>query len=280
MIDCHSHLTDNVFDDNIENILNEAHHAGISDVICVSTSMDDIQAVMKICSQSAESTSNNNIHCGLGIHPEYADIAQTSEAMEYIQQNSANVVCVGEVGLDFRPHIIGKSGTPGCEEAKEIQREVFRIQIQKAIELDLPLNVHSCAAGHHAIALLQELGATKVVMHAFDGKAHYAEAASQQSGFYFSVPPCVVRSPQLQKMVRRLPLDSLLLESDSPALPPVQGDINTPANIVVSCEQIAALKNIPIEEVATITYQNSLRLFNKIPSNSIQETINGCASCT
>lgn len=84
-------------------------------------------------------------------------------------------------------------------------------------ELGLAVNVHSRSAGHHAIALLQEAGVNRAVLHAFDGKAHYAEQGAAL-GYYFSVPPSVVRSPHMQKMVKRLPLDSLLLETDAPAL--------------------------------------------------------------
>lgn len=85
-------------------------------------------------------------------------------------------------------------------------------------ELGKAVNVHSRSAGHHAISLLEAEGATRAVLHAFDGKPHYAERAASALGYYLSVPPCVARSPSMQKMVKRLPINSLLLETDAPAL--------------------------------------------------------------
>lgn len=85
-------------------------------------------------------------------------------------------------------------------------------------ELGLSVNVHSRSAGHHAIRLLESTQARGAVLHAFDGRPHYAEDAAKRLGYRFSVAPIVSRSPSLQKMVARLPLDALLLETDAPAL--------------------------------------------------------------
>ena len=82
-----------------------------------------------------------------------------------------------------------------------------------------------------------------------------------EAGYGFSIPPSVVRSPQKQKLVRRLPLESLLLETDSPVLGPTHAERNEPANATIACQAIASLKGIPPETVARITTENAIRLF-------------------
>jgi TatD DNase family protein len=97
-------------------------------------------------------------------------------------------------------------------------------------------------------------------MHAFDGKIT-AAMAGIEAGFYFSVPPSIVRSPQKQKLVRHLDLDRLLLESDSPVLGPEREQRNEPCNVWLACEHIAMLKGVSAEEVAHITTSNARSLF-------------------
>jgi len=97
----------------------------------------------------------------------------------YLRDVGDRIVAVGEVGLDFSPHIIRANplNPPGLseEDLKKIQRDIFIRQIQVAMSLSLPVNVHSRSAGHHALDVLKECGARDVVMHAFDGKATYAK---------------------------------------------------------------------------------------------------------
>ncbi len=107
-----------------------------------------------------------------------------------------------------------------------------------ALELDLPLNVHSRATGRRTIELLLGRGARRVQLHAFDGRAATAEPAVE-AGYFFSVPPSIARSRQKQKLVRRLPLDRLLVETDSPVLGPEPEERNEPLNATVSVREIA-----------------------------------------
>ena len=105
-----------------------------------------------------------------------------------------------------------------------------------------------------------ERGATRVQLHAFDGKAASALPA-MEAGYFFSVPPSVIRSPQKQKMIRKLPLSSLLIETDSPVLGPSPGERNEPANALISIRAIAELKGISREQVIEVTLQNTRRLY-------------------
>jgi len=122
------------------------------------------------------------------------------------------------------------------------------------------LNVHSRSAGRHTIAFLRERGARRVLMHAFDGRAS-AALEGVRAGYFFSIPPSVVRSAQKQKLARQVPLECLLLETDSPVLGPDPAIRNEPQNVTVACRAVADLKGIPPEEVARITTENARRLF-------------------
>jgi TatD DNase family protein len=99
-----------------------------------------------------------------------------------------------------------------------------------------------------------------VQLHAFDGKAASALPALEE-GFFFSIPPSVIRSPQKQKLVRRLPLSNLLVETDSPVLGPTNKERNEPSNVMISVNVISELKNISKEEVLETVFENTYRLY-------------------
>ena len=131
-----------------------------------------------------------------------------------------------------------------------------------AQEVDLPLNIHSRAAGRQTIGMMLERGATRVQLHAFDGRAARAEPAVE-AGYFFSVPPSIVRSAQKQKLVRRLPLSCLLVETDSPVLGPEPDGRNEPANASLSVQAIAEIKELPVPEVAAVVTENTMRLYGE-----------------
>jgi TatD DNase family protein len=220
--------------------------------------------------------------------------------LSLIRTHQHSLACIGEIGLDYSPHILGKTEAEQ-EATKQIQRDCMRAQVELAQELGLAVNVHSRSAGHHALTLLRECasvagqGPVRAILHAFDGKAHYAEEAamwgiekkakararegegenSTKTGseassekeanieIYFSVPPCAKRSPLMQKWIKRIPLSRLLLETDCPALAPEKGEINVPANLAVSAALVAELKSVTVEEVVTVTNQNAEGLLKR-----------------
>jgi TatD DNase family protein len=214
--------------------------------VCVSEGLADAQRVLALAAAQPM------IRPCLGLHPERADLEEARALEALARAQAAVLVGVGEVGLDY--------WLAQDEAGRAVQRQVLAIFVALARELDLPLNVHSRSAGHHTIAFLREQGAVRVLMHAFDGKASHA-LAGVEAGYVFSVPPSVVRSPQKQKLVRRLPLTHLLLETDSPVLGPTREARNEPANAAVSARAIAEIKGCRVEEVLEATTANARQLF-------------------
>jgi TatD DNase family protein len=195
------------------------------------------------------------IHPAAGLYPTILDLDQAAQMHRFIRRERARLVAIGEVGLDF--WVVKE------ESQKELQKEILKGFINLSRELDLPLNIHSRSAGRHAVALLLNSGATRVQMHAFDGKASAALPAVE-AGFFFSIPPSVVRSRQKQKLVKHLPLTCLVVETDSPVLGPDQHQRNEPANITVAIKAIAQLKDVNEEKLVEAVSENTKRLYGNI----------------
>jgi TatD DNase family protein len=193
--------------------------AGLTDLVCVAEDAVDADRLEVLVARFATGA-QPRLHLCIGLHPWKASLEALPGIISRIRSAHARGVLagIGEIGLDFQPRIV--AAVP-----REVQLAVFRAQVEVAVELDLPVNVHSTAAGHHALDVLRECGASRAVMHAFDGRTHYAlqvVADPRLSHVYFSIPPCAVRSDKLAALAAKLPLDRLLLESDAPALAPVQ----------------------------------------------------------
>jgi TatD DNase family protein len=249
IVDTHAHLCDAVFDFDRAKVLERAQAAGVSAVIAVSETLADAQRNLKLAA----------IHPCLrpaaGLYPTHLSLDHAKAMISFIRGERSHIYAIGEVGLDY--WVIKE------EAEQELQRVIFTSFIELAQEFDLPLNVHSRSAGRHAIALLLEHGARKVQLHAFDGKAAAALPAVE-AGYFFSIPPSVIRSQQKQNLVKRLPLSCLLVETDSPVLGPSPKERNEPANVVVAINAIAELQNVSRAEVIAAVSENTRRLFGDL----------------
>ena len=249
IVDTHAHLCDPVFDTDRSAVIKRARAAGVGAIITVSEDLSDAKRNIELNKNHPE------LKPAAGLYPTCLDLEKTQEMSSFIRNERNKLVAIGEVGLDY--WIIKEKFQ------KEIQQEIFVSFIHLAMELDLPINVHSRSAGRHAIALLLEHNAIKVQLHAFDGKISTALPAVE-AGFFFSIPPSIVRSRQKQKLVKQLPLSCLLVETDSPVLGPSPDKRNEPVNAVVSLNAIAEIKNISKDEVMETVIDNTGRLFGDI----------------
>jgi TatD DNase family protein len=249
IVDVHAHICDSSFDKDRKDVLERARKAGIEAVIAVGENLCDAQKNLELANTYPI------LRPAAGLYPTHLDIAQADQMAAFIRKAAASLVAIGEVGLDY--------WAVKDESGKEHQREIFIKFIDLSKELNLPLNVHSRSAGRHAIFLLLENDASRVQLHAFDGKAGAALTAAE-AGYFFSIPPSIIRSRQKQKLVRRLPLSCLLIETDSPVLGPSAQERNEPANAIISIKAVAELKNISEDEVKEAVSENTQRLYGKL----------------
>ena len=249
LVDVHAHICDAGFDRDRNAVMARARQAGVGAIVAVGENVSDARRNLELA--AADPT----IKAAAGLYPTILDPDQADEMIAFIRHHRSRLVAIGEVGLDY--WVVKE------DSEKERQRAIFKRFIELSGELDLPLNIHSRSAGRHAVALLLENNATRVQMHAFDGKAGAALPAVE-AGYFFSIPPSVVRSRQKQKLVGHLPLSCLLVETDSPVLGPEPQIRNEPANLPVAIQAIARIKAISEATVREAVSENTERLYGKL----------------
>lgn len=246
LIDTHAHMCDPVFDGDRKAVLQRAVSTGVSAIIAVGETLADAERNLAL------SEEHPLLRPAAGLYPAQIDPGQGEAIIDLIRKERRRFYAIGEVGLD---HWVIKAASDLA-----VQKEIFSRFIDLSLELDLPLNIHSRSAGRHAVSLLLEKGARKVQLHAFDAKASAALPAVE-AGYFFSIPPSVVRSGQKQKLVKHLPLSCLLIETDSPVLGPEPGLRNEPAHLMTVVSAIAALKQVPEAQVVEQVLENTRRLY-------------------
>ena len=244
LIDIHCHLTAPEFEGKVGEIVEKSVKAGVKAIITSGLGYEDGLKALEISDYRI-------VYPSLGVSPYMLEGYE--QVIELINRESRRIVAIGEVGLDY--------WRVKDDEGRDRQRRVFREFIELSKSLDLPLIIHSRSAGKYALEILFEMKAERVIMHAFDGAAKHAVKAVER-GYMFSIPPSIARSQQKRNLVKRIPLENLLLESDSPVLSPVAGQVNYPWNILVSADWIGKIKGIPIEKVIEVTGRNAAEILN------------------
>lgn len=244
--DTHAHICDPVFDADRQEVLARAESAGIGAVIAVGENLADAARNLELAA------AHPMLRPAAGLYPAHLDLEQAREMLAFIRRERQRLTAIGEVGLDF--WLVKE------EEGRERQRQIFKSFIELSLELDLPLNIHSRSAGRHVVSMLLDLNARKVQLHAFDGKASSALPAVE-AGYFFSVPPSIIRSPQKQKLFKQLPLSCLLIETDSPVLGPVPDLRNEPVNAMLAVQAVAELKGTSAAEIIAAAEDNARKLY-------------------
>ena len=249
-IDTHCHL--DKLDSTPEEAIFEAKQAGVQRMVTVSVDEQSLDFVSSIVQQFPE------VYGSIGFHPH--DAAELTEDLEQkirkLALEEKKLIAIGETGLDY--HYMYSSA--------EVQQQVFSKQLQLAVELNLPVIMHSREAETDTLNILQEIPVPPLgVAHSFTSSFGMAKTLIEM-GWYIGINGIVTfkNAEDLREVVRWLPLDRLLLETDSPFLAPTpfRGKPNKPAHIPAIATFIAELREISLEELAQQTTANAQRLFN------------------
>lgn len=254
IIDSHAHLDFRQFDADRERVIQRAWAAGLSGIINAGTDLRSSAAGIELAER------HEGIFASVGFHPHDAK-SLTASALSEMESlaRSPRVVAIGEIGLDFYRNL----------SPKPAQRAAFRAQLDLAARLDKPVIVHDRDSRGEIMAILQEWAPTvpraaKGVLHCFSGDLAMAMKAVEM-GFYISIagPVTYANARQLPEIVKSLPLDRILIETDCPYLTPHphRGKRNEPAYVRLVAEAVARFRGISEDQVARSTSANTRTLF-------------------
>jgi TatD DNase family protein len=256
LVDSHCHLNFEQLSSQLDDVVARAADAGIGHMLTIGTKLREFDDVRSIAERY------DNIHCSVGVHPHEAETEgdEVSTARLVELSSHPRVVAIGETGLDyFYEHA-----------PRELQKKSFRVHIEAARETGLPLIVHTRNADTDTINILREeyeKGPFTGVIHCFSSGWEVAEK-SMEIGFYISISGIVTfkAAEELRDHVKLIPLDKLLVETDSPYLAPVpkRGKSNEPSFVAHTAAKVAEIKALDLEELAETTTNNFFNLFNKI----------------
>lgn len=251
-IDSHCHLTFPDLAKDIDAILANMRANAVSHALCVSVELATFPQVLNLAEN------HDNLYASVGVHPDYELETEPTQA-ELVQfAQHPKVVAIGETGLDYY-RLTGNL---------DWQRERFRTHIRAARGCGKPLIIHTRSAAADTLRIMKEedAGSTGGVMHCFTENLQVAQAAIEL-GFHISFSGILTfkNATIIKEVAQNIPLEKILIETDSPYLAPVpyRGKTNQPAYVKHVAEEIARLRNIPLEEVGAATSQNFMRLFLK-----------------
>lgn len=256
-IDSHCHLDKlklDEFDGSIEQVLAKAKQAGVQQMLCIGVTLEDYPSMRDLVAPYPE------VAISCGVHPLY--IAKHALVKEQLANyvGDEQVVAVGETGLDYFYD----------PDSKAVQQESFAYHIELANEVDKPLIIHTRDAREDTLGLLRDGGAERCggVLHCFTESYEMARKAIEDLDFYISISGIASfrNASELRDVVKKLPLDKLLIETDSPWLAPVphRGKQNQPAYVADVAKCVADIKGVTLAEVAASTTANFFKLFNRV----------------
>ncbi|GAA0320902.1 TatD family hydrolase [Bacillus carboniphilus] len=251
LFDTHVHLNDKQFEDDLEVVIKRALEQGVQNMVVVGFDRPTIKRAIELVE------TYDFLYASVGWHPVDA-IDMVEEDLQYLEELSKHpkVVALGEMGLDYH----------WDKSPKDVQKEVFRKQIQLAKKVKLPIIIHNREATEDIVAILREEGAEEVggIMHCFSGSVEIAKQCVDMN-FYISLggPVTFKNAKKPKEVAEAIPLDKLLIETDCPYLAPHpnRGKRNEPSYVTLVAEEIANLKGLSYEEVTNQTTVNAKKLF-------------------
>lgn len=249
LFDTHAHLNAEEFDADREEMLERARDLGVSRILNIGFNRETIPTSLQLAERY------DYIYSSVGWHPVDAKDYQ-AEDYEWLKSLTKHpkVIAIGEIGLDYY----------WDTSPKEVQQDVFREQIRLAKEVNLPILIHNREAHGDVLNILQEEGADQVggIMHAFSGSVEMAMACIEMN-FYISFggPVTFKNARKPKEVATEIPLDRILIETDSPYLTPhpFRGKRNETGYVRYVAEVLAELRGLTTEEIADITYKNAVR---------------------
>ncbi len=260
LIDTHCHLDFAAFDSDRADVLSRAAQAGVG--IILNPSIDAANSAMVVGLAEQHET----LYAAIGVHPNSSTSWDAGSEVDLKKlAGKKKVVAIGEIGLDYY-----RDAAP-----KKVQHSVFERQLELAADMELPVIVHNREASDDVLRMLLEwqaglmraaspLAERPGVLHSFSAGAAMAQKAIAARFFIgFTGPVTFKNAPQLQAIAAALPLENMLVETDSPFLSPhpLRGQRNEPARVKLVAEKVAELKGLTFEEIAAATSANAQRLF-------------------
>ncbi|WP_273125218.1 TatD family hydrolase [Bacillus weihaiensis] len=251
LFDTHAHLNAIQYNEDLQEVINRAIAEKVTRIVVVGFDRETITRAMELTEEY------DMIYAAVGWHPVDA-IDMTDDDLKWIKELASHpkVVAIGEMGLDYY----------WDKSPKEIQKEVFRKQIQLAKEVKLPIIIHNRDATEDVVAILKDEGASEVggIMHCFTGSIEVAKQCMDMN-FYLSFggPVTFKNAKKPKEVAKEIPLDRLLIETDCPYLTPhpYRGKRNEPSYVKYVAEQIAELRGMSFEEIAKKTSDNANKVF-------------------
>jgi TatD DNase family protein len=250
LVDSHCHLDFPDLSRRLPEVLERMQQNSVGCAVCIGVNLEDFPRVLALAE------AHQNVYATVGVHPEYTDAEEPSEAGLVALAGHPKVIAIGETGLDYYWH----------KDSPEWQRDRFRRHIRAAIAIGKPLVVHMRDSAEDTLKILKEEGAQAVggVMHCFTETWEIARQALDL-GFFISFSGIVTfkNALAIKEVAQKTPLERILVETDSPYLAPVpfRGKPNEPAFVRHVAEEVSRLRSLTLEQVADATTANFFNLF-------------------
>ena len=253
LIDTHSHIYYDHYSDRMDDVIKDARDNGVQKIISVGVDLSTSEKCIKLAENYP------SVYATCGYHPHEAKKTPKRYLYELEQlYTHPKVVAVGEIGLDYHYNF----------SEPEKQKRVYHEQLEMAGDLNLPVVVHCRKSDEDILTGIQNNGSQSGVIHCFASDLNFANSILD-IGFYISFTGLITFVKELENVVRGIPLEKMMVETDSPYLAPKphRGKQNEPAWVMHVAEKIAMLKGISLEEVAKSTTETAYNLFTKLTAN-------------